>query len=140
MGPPETDGLRNGRLDPSRLTAVSGGWNGTGMLLPPAAASWERMRAAAAADGITLLAVDTYRSWETQAAARAEYEAGRKSAYVAPPGESLHGLGLAVDLTNGHLIGPGDPEWEWMVANGPRFGWGPISNESWHWEYRGSGA
>lgn len=140
VAPPVTEDLVDGRLDPSQLVAVSGMWTGTGMLLPQAAVAWEAMRREAAADGITLLAVDTYRRRETQAAARAEYEAGRKDAYVAPPGESRHGLGLAVDLTNGHLIGPGDREWEWMVANGPRFGWGPISTESWHWEYRGPGA
>lgn len=65
------------------------------------------MRRAAAADGIVLQAIDTYRSWETREAAA--YELGTKHASVAPPGKSEHGLGLAVDVTNGHLVGPGDP-------------------------------
>jgi len=56
---------RNGRLSPTELSSVSGGWNGTGYLLPPAASAWEEMRAVAATEGIDLRAIDTYRSWET---------------------------------------------------------------------------
>ena len=128
---------RNGRLTSAELVDVSGGWHGSARLLLPAAESWESMRVAAAADGVELLAIDTYRSYDTQAHAHEEYLAGRKPAYVAPPGRSEHGYGLAIDVTNGHLVGPGDREWEWLNANGNRFGWHPISNESWHWEYRG---
>ncbi len=135
----EVHGLsdRNGHLEAHELVEVSGGWNGTGRLLEPAARAWESMRDAAAQDGIDLYAVDTYRSYDVQAHAHGEYLAGRKDAYVAPPGHSEHGYGLAVDITNGSLVGPGDAEWHWMTQNGARFGWHPISNESWHWEYRG---
>lgn len=130
---------RNGRLAASELVPVSGGWQGrTARLLPPAAAAWESMRAAAAADGVQLYAIDTYRSWESQDRAHQAYLRGEKSANVLPPGRSEHGNGLAVDLTNGSLLGPGDREWQWMQAHGRRFGWYPISNESWHWEFRGS--
>ncbi len=128
---------RNGHLETYELVEVSGGWYGTARLLPPAAHAWESMRAAAAQDGIDLYAVDTYRSYEVQAHAHEEYLAGRKDAYVAPPGHSEHGYGLAVDVTNGSPVGPGDREWEWLTENATRFGWYPISNESWHWEYRG---
>ena len=135
----ETHGLsgRNGHLETHELVEVSGGWFGSAKLLPPAARAWESMRAAAAQDGIDLLAVDTYRSYEVQAHAHGEYLAGRKDAYVAPPGHSEHGYGLAVDVTNGSPVGPGDPEWQWLTENATRFGWHPISNESWQWEYRG---
>lgn len=135
----ETQGVadRNGRLTASELVEVSGGWHGSARLLAPAAQSWESMRSAAAADGVELLAIDTYRSYDTQAHAHEEYLAGRKSAYVAPPGRSEHGYGLAIDVTNGSLVGPGDREWEWLNNNGSKYGWHPISNESWHWEYRG---
>ena len=27
-----------------------------------------------------------------------------------------------------------------LVDNARRFGWYPISNETWHWEFRGTGA
>lgn len=129
---------RNGRLDRSELTEVSGTWNGSGYLLPPAAVAWEEMRSAAAADGIDLVAIDTYRSWEVQDGAYQAHLRGEKTANVLPPGESEHGNGLAVDITNGSLIGVGDPEYQWLRANAARFGWYPISNESWHWEYRGN--
>jgi hypothetical protein len=129
---------RNGRLEGTGLLVeVSGAWHGTGRLLAPAAKAWEAMRAAAAADGIDLRAIDTYRSYESQASAYQKFLAGEKKANVLPPGRSEHGNGLAVDVTNGSLVGPGDPEWHWLQQNAHRFGWDPISNESWHWEYRG---
>lgn len=131
---------RNGRLDASELVEVTGGWSGRPMLLPPAADAWEQMRNAAAADGIDLRVIDAYRSWESQDRAYQAHLAGEKRANVLPPGRSQHGAGLAVDVTNGHIVGPGDPEWRWLDDNAWRFGWYPISNESWHWEFRGLGA
>ena len=132
---------RNGRLTATELASASGGWEGrSGSLLPPAAGTWEAMRSAALADGIDLRFVDTYRSWDAQNAARQRYLSGDKQEAVLPAGMSQHGLGLAVDLTDGGLIGPSDPDWQWMRSNAADFGWYPISNESWHWEYRGSGA
>jgi hypothetical protein len=128
---------RNGHLDTSELTSVSGAWNGTGYLLPPAASAWEEMRSAAAADGIDLQAVDLYRSWDVQNTAYQAYMNGIKPDNVLAPGTSQHGLGLAVDVTNGDVIGVGDPEHAWLRDNAARFGWYPISNESWHWEFRG---
>ncbi|MEA2001880.1 MAG: D-alanyl-D-alanine carboxypeptidase family protein, partial [Actinomycetota bacterium] len=129
---------RNGRLSPAELTPVSGGWNGTGRLLPPAASAWEEMRVAAATEGIDLKAIDTYRSWETQEQAYLAHLRGDKAANVLPPGESEHGNGLAIDVTNGHLVGVGDAEYTWLRTNGAQYGWYPISNESWHWEFRGT--
>lgn len=129
---------RNGRLSTTELTSVSGAWNGTGYLLPPAAAAWEEMRQAAAHDGIDIQAIDTYRSWEAQNGAYKAHLRGDKAANVLPPGKSEHGNGLAVDLTNGHLVGVGDADYTWMRTHGAEFGWHPISNESWHWEFRGT--
>lgn len=128
---------RNGRLAKSELTPVSGGWNGSAYLLPPAAAAWEEMRAAAAASGVDLRAIDTYRSYEVQNGAYQAHLRGEKAANVLPPGESEHGNGLAVDVTNGHLVGVGDREYTWLRTNAAQYGWFPISNESWHWEFRG---
>lgn len=129
---------RNGRLGRHELSAVSGGWNGSGYLLPPAAAAWEEMRAAAAIDGVDLKAIDTYRSYEVQQGAYHAHLRGEKAANVLPPGESEHGNGLAVDVTNGSLIGVGDREYTWLRTNAAQYGWYPISNESWHWEFRGT--
>ncbi len=131
---------RNGQMSTSGLTSVSGAWNRTGYLLPPAASSWEAMRQAATTDGINIQAIDTYRSWESQNNAYQAHLRGDKVANVLPSGESEHGNGLAVDLTNGHLVGIGDADYTWMRTNGARYGWYPISNESWHWEFRGAGA
>ena len=129
---------RNGRLQPGELVEISGAWTGSGSLLPPAAQAWEEMRAAATADGIDLQAIDTYRSWESQGRAYQAHLRGDKAANVLPPGTSEHGNGLAVDVTNGHIVGVGDPEYTWLRNNAVRYGWYPISNESWHWEFRGT--
>lgn len=128
---------RNGRLASTDLVPISGTWHGRGSLLPPAAAAWETMREAAAADGIELTAIDTYRTWESQDRAHRQHLAGVKKANVLPAGTSEHGNGLAVDITNGSIIDRADPEWRWLDANAARFGWHPISNEAWHWEFRG---
>ena len=128
---------RNGRLSSTDLVPIGGTWHGRGSLLPPAAAAWEKMREAAAADGIQLMAIDTYRTWESQDRAHRQHLAGVKKANVLPAGTSEHGNGLAVDITNGSIIDRGDPEWRWLDANATRFGWHPISNEAWHWEFRG---
>jgi hypothetical protein len=129
---------RNGHLSSTELIQVSGGWRDrTYALLPPAATAYEKMRAAAAADGVDLRIIDAYRSYESQAAAYADYLAGRKKEVVAPPGTSQHGNGLAIDITNGGTIDKGDPEWQWLSQNAARFGWHPISIEAWHWEFRG---
>jgi hypothetical protein len=129
---------RNGRLDASELHSISGGWDGREFsLIEPAAESFEKMRAAAAADGIDLRVIDAYRSWEVQARAYEDYLAGRKKAHVLPPGTSEHGKGMAIDVTNGAILDKGDPEWSWLQENAQQFGWHPISNEAWHWEFRG---
>ncbi len=128
---------RNGHLDEVDLVPVDGGWDGPAFLLPPAAEAWTAMRSAAAADGIDLRVVDTYRSWNAQAHGHSAYLNGQKDAYVAPPGRSEHGVGLAVDVTNGAILDAGDPEWVWLQDNAAGFGWHPISTEPWHWEFRG---
>lgn len=128
---------RNGRLGDGDLVPVSGGWDGDAALLPPAASAWEEMRAAAARDGVDLRVIDSYRTWESQARAHEAHLRGEKKANVLPPGTSEHGNGLAVDVTNGAIIGRDDHEWHWLQSNASRFGWYPISNETWHWEFRG---
>ena len=132
---------RNGRLDRSELQGITGGWDGRDFaLIAPAAEAYEDMRAAAAADGVELRVIDAYRSWESQAAAYEDYLAGRKNANVLPPGTSEHGKGMAIDFTNGAVLDEGDPEWEWLQANARNYGYYPIPNEAWHWDFKGRGA
>jgi hypothetical protein len=57
---------------------------------------------------------------------------------TATPGTSNHGFGLAVDFATPGLkkIKPGDKLYEWLIINGPSYGFNRIESESWHWEYQ----
>jgi D-alanyl-D-alanine carboxypeptidase len=121
-------------------------------LTPEAAEQWQAMVAAAADDGVTLLIVSGFRSYEYQAALiRKKINAGQKISDIlcvnAAPGHSEHHTGLAVDVaTPGSR--PLTEEFEgseafgWLTANAARFGfsmsfprdnpWG-IIYEPWHW-------
>lgn len=50
---------------------------------------------------------------------------------AAAPGTSPHGWGMAVDMFEGDDYDFGSARYEWMLVNGPRFGW---ENKPWHWE------
>jgi len=121
-------------------------------LIPPAAAAWQRLHAAARADGVTLLPQSGFRSVERQAAIiRGQLAAGRPLAdllrSVAAPGYSEHHTGRALDLAT-----PEAPElveefaltpaFAWLAANAARHGFHlsfPPDNpqgfvyEPWHW-------
>lgn len=123
--------FENGRIPEDALVPISGG----GRLEPAAAAAWERMREAAAEEGVTLTPSsenDTYRPLTVQ-----QTLAGQKPRLAAEPGTSNHGWGRAVDLS---------PEGrEWVQRNGERFGWvwpdwarPDRKNEPWHFEFRPS--
>lgn len=129
---------RNGWLSETDLVPVSGGWGGrNARLLPPAAVAWEGMRSAALEHGVDLQVTDSYRTWQSQDRAHQAHLRGEKTANVLPAGQSEHGNGLAVDVTNGHIIGREDAGWQWLQQYAAVFGWHPISNETWHWEFRG---
>lgn len=52
---------------------------------------------------------------------------------AAAPGRSKHQSGIAVDFVVGRN---GDPVYEWMKLNAPKFGWvRTVHDEPWHWEY-----
>jgi LAS superfamily LD-carboxypeptidase LdcB len=64
--------------------------------------------------------------------------------YAATPGTSEHGWGLAIDACDGIDQGASNPNYRWMMANGPAFGWvnplwarpgGSGPHENWHFEY-----
>ena len=124
----------------------------TQRLTPEAAEKWHAMVAAAAADGVTLMIVSGFRSYEYQAALiRKKINAGQGITDIlcvnAAPGHSEHHTGRAVDIaTPGSR--PLTEEFEvseafrWLNANAARFGftmsyprdnpWG-IIYEPWHW-------
>ena len=96
--------------------------DGKGMR-PDVAAAYDRMAAAAAADGIALIVVSGFRSDAEQAELFAAHPDPK---WVAPPGTSLHRCATELDL------GP-ESAYAWIDANGSRFGFVQrYSWEAWH--------
>ncbi|MDC7120326.1 M15 family metallopeptidase [Cellulomonas fimi] len=144
---PATDGGdgSNGKLPPSALTAVS--WDvdprGTPYYLRnDATAALERLNVAFRARFGHDLDLDlTYRDYATQVAMREAL-----GTVAAVPGTSSHGTGLAMDVPELPCeYGWGTPQRDWLVANGPSYGWvvpswarqNGSNPEYWHFEYRG---
>jgi hypothetical protein len=97
--------------------------NGEGMR-PDVAAAFDRMAAAARADGVAVLVVSGFRSDAEQAAL---FAAHPDPTWVAPPGHSLHRCATELDL------GP-DAAYGWLAANATRFGF--VQRYSWEpWHY-----
>lgn len=87
--------------------------------------------------GATLHVSDSFRSMPGQTAAFAQYGSPR----AAPAGYSNHQMGLAIDFQLGSNTGatrPGDPAYDWLVANAKSYGYAKISNEAWHWQPLGA--
>jgi murein DD-endopeptidase MepM/ murein hydrolase activator NlpD len=132
-------GFANGEVPASELCpATSDGQ----LLRCDAAVAYRLMEQAFLAEtGTPLCITDSYRS-----------RAGQEQLYLtkpdlaAVPGTSNHGLGLAVDLCGG-VEQFGTAEHQWVVTNGPRFGWvhpdwaaaGGSRPEPWHFEFGGIG-
>jgi len=59
---------------------------------------------------------------------------------TAPPGQSMHEQGLAIDFTiNGSTIGShSDPAWQWLNANAGSYGFRNLASEPWHWSTNGN--
>jgi D-alanyl-D-alanine carboxypeptidase len=124
-------------------------------LAPAAAANWQDMVAAAAADGVTLMIVSGFRGVDYQARLiRKKINAGQEIEAIlkvnAAPGYSEHHSGLAVDVAT-----PGSrplteefeatEAFDWLDKNAARFGfsmsyprdnpWGFVY-EPWHWSIK----
>jgi hypothetical protein len=113
-------------------TATGGGYSGTLVyrqgegMRPDAAAAFDRMAAAARADGIALLVVSGFRSDAEQAALFAAHPDPK---WVAPPGQSLHRCATELDL------GP-ETVYGWLAANAIRFGFVQrYAWEAWHYGF-----
>lgn len=93
---------------------------------PDVALAFDRLAAAAARDGVSLVVVSAFRSSAEQARLFAAHPDPR---WVAPPGRSLHRLGTELDL------GPAGA-YAWLAAHAPafhfvkRYAWEP-----WHFGY-----
>lgn len=122
----------NGRIPRSMLSLIGIGQH---RLWAPAAESFKAMRAAAAADGVSLSVTDSYRSYDQQVALADEKGLTQNGGWAATPGTSEHGWGLAIDVdvdTRGL---------DWLKAHGAQYGWVMrMTREPWHWEFAGPSA
>jgi hypothetical protein len=112
--------------------------------------SFVRMRDAAEADGVELIIEASYRSPER---ARANAEGSGNSEAVGA--FSSHILGLAIDFRMSHgsqqyqeittrpmqnvVDMRQSPAHKWLFLRGAAYGWYPLQNEPWHWEYNPPG-
>lgn len=126
-----------------------------------AASAVERLITDAEGDGMCLVVIGAYRSFDTQ---QEIYNSAPDKTTVALPGRSEHQTGLAVDfsgcpMTNGHrddsadrieLSGPFDslPEYNWLLMHADYYGFEQsyrLDNvsktgypvEEWHWIFLG---
>jgi len=123
---------------------------GRHMLRAEAAEAFKTMQAAAKADGITLMAISAYRSYDYQKNIyeRGKKHFGRKHAekYIAAPGHSQHQLGTAVDIKNTNLNFDQSAEFAWLQKNAGNYGFSMsfpqgqeektgFNYEPWHYRY-----
>jgi hypothetical protein len=121
-----------GAADGAATMASGGGYSGPlavrdgeGMR-PDVAAAFDRMAAAAQADGVGLLVVSGFRSDAEQAAL---FAAHPDPQWVAPPGQSLHRCATELDL------GP-ESAYGWLAVHASRFGFVQrYSWEAWHYGF-----
>jgi hypothetical protein len=93
---------------------------------PDVALAFDRLAAAAAHDGVSLIVVSGFRSNAEQARLFAAHPDPR---WVAPPGRSLHRLGTELD------IGPASA-YGWLAAHASAFHFvRRMDYEPWHWGY-----
>lgn len=99
------------------------------------------MAQAAVADGVQLSARSSFR---TMAHQEALWNSNPNPSEVAPPGQSNHQNGTAIDFDAGSTYGgqtcsarataPGNKQWDWLFKNASRFSYYQYSGESWHWD------
>jgi LAS superfamily LD-carboxypeptidase LdcB len=131
------EGSTNGKL-PNRLLATIDGVNlsgGKNSLHYEAAGAYNKMYAAAKAEGITIKlsgTISAYRTYNEQVGCWERNGHNKKLAAV--PGTSNHGLGRAIDVA-GKI--DNHKAQKWINLNGDRFGWywGDARSEEWHFVY-----
>lgn len=143
--PTETGDGSNGNMPLSQMALVPWATDTVGTpqyLRADATGALTRLNDAFRAEFGDDLDVDlTYRDYATQVAMRKAL-----GSVAAKPGTSSHGTGLAMDLQEWPCeYGFGTPQRDWLVANGPAYGWVSPSwarengsnPEYWHYEYVG---
>lgn len=152
-----------GSIPYEALRKVSRKKLGSGYLHPEAAIALELMYDLAVSQGLQFGVCSWYRDYETQVR---YFTASKGSGIAAVPGHSNHGYGLAIDVTPigsevanmagalkkvrndpepNAIIRAKSPQYKWLLANGPTFGWfnpaslmdGKKTDEAWHFEYHG---
>ena len=119
----------------SQPTMASGGGYGGPLayrqgkpMRPDVAAAFDRMAAAAAADGVSLVVNSAFRSDAEQQVLWNQHPDPR---WVAPPGTSLHRCGTELDLGPAAAYG-------WLASNASRFSFVQrYSWEAWHYGFSG---
>jgi peptidoglycan hydrolase-like protein with peptidoglycan-binding domain len=115
-----------------RQINLSGISNGK-MMRADAAASFNRMHAAAARAGIDLHVNSGFRSMEEQRELYRKYLNGTGN-LAAKPGYSNHQGGIAVDMNVGSTS---TTTYKWLAAHADEYGFKrTVPSEPWHWEYR----
>ncbi|WP_257454742.1 M15 family metallopeptidase [Archangium lipolyticum] len=121
-------GARPKRKKPPLVTLPGGS-----ALRRDAAKAFERMSAAARAEGVRLWVSSGYRTRRQQRFLYERYKQGL-GPRAARPGQSNHQRGTAVDVSVGH---EDTPTYRWLAANACRHGFRrTVPSEPWHWEYR----
>lgn len=123
---PSTSGSSNETIDvggPQLAVRRQGKLIGVGI-----AERFDRMVAAAAADGVTLRINSGYR---TRAEQQALWDANPNPTYVARPGTSNHEKGNAIDFVNS------SGAYSWLKRNASRFGFQNYDPEPWHYSLNG---
>lgn len=117
----------NGNVPSNRLAPIGS----TGhKLWAPAAQAFERLLAAARADGVSIGITSSYRPYATQVSLAHQKGIYGRGGLAAVPGTSDHGWGRSVDLR----LDAGAQAW--MRANAGRFGFvEDVAGEPWHWTF-----
>lgn len=123
-------GYVNGQPRNFRVSSIGDGQ----VLRTDAANSYNRMKAAAARDGVHLSAASGARSMAQQQELYRRYLNGTGN-LAARPGYSNHQGGISVDV--GGLGGYGTRGYRWLANNARRYGFvNDVRGEFWHWTYR----
>lgn len=105
--------------------------------------AWFSLVNDAIAAGMSLSAYSSFRSMPHQ---QSLWESnGRNPSRVAPPGNSSHQAGVAIDFnkmpgfnSSGSCTNRArtlnNPAWVWLRDNAERYGFKQFSNEAWHWD------
>jgi hypothetical protein len=128
------------KLDISKLTGIC-------FLTPDTNQALQKLNLQIQLQGGTLFVSDMFRSWDVQAKAYNDWIAGRRDDYAAPPGQSFHMAGRAIDIDTANLSFAGKKKADWLKifwSIALPIGWAPIISkpdaglsESWHFQFLG---